>query len=265
MNAPKILYTDLSQYTFSVSGSFTSPSSSLTNLNSYERTDTWVQGETSDRFGIVVDFGTTKTCSYTVLDVDTSFTYPFGQMNVIAADDINFNTGSVELGQLGLSADNTCYFCNFDSTSKRYWKIEFIKEAYATMRPVTIYNWFIDTPLTFTRGYKWGFKADNSQYNTYEVTTLAGNIKTSQTYGGRKVWELQFELQDNTLRTAFQTFLDTVRGKMYPFYWIDTPASNIYESLCRYMQLDQDYVPVQSTRYNLNSVSFNMREHEAIR
>jgi hypothetical protein len=84
---------------------------------------------------------------------------------------------------------------------------------------------------------------------TYRVTALNGITRTSQTFGGRKLWELNFVLQDNTFVTAFQSFMSTIRGKLYPFFFKDVDAN-----LTRYFKLDSDYQPLTGRRYNINDL-----------
>jgi hypothetical protein len=161
---------------------------------------------------------------------------------LLGADDAAFTTNVVEAAVLTTVDDETCYK-TFDSISKRYWRVKYSSSAALDEAP-RIGNIFIGSAMEFTTPYDYGYKIENPEYATNEKTTLSGIKRSSQYYKGRLVYEINFRLQSEAFRTQFQNFVKAVRGRMYPFYFIDTDGTTV-----RYMNLTSDYVPV-SVPYN---------------
>ena len=78
---------------------------------------------------------------------------------------------------------------------------------------------------------------------------LSGEIRAAQAIGGRGVYELRFMLQDDTLRSDYQTFMKLCRGGLRPFYFLDSDGTTI-----RYVHAE-DYVPIRKQRYGRSDIA----------
>jgi hypothetical protein len=235
MANPKILYSDVSAYVCSSSAG-TNATYPLTNLNNYMVNSYWV-GSTTVSQRLVFDIGVAIPVTDFVID-GHNLTGVGASVSLQSATNAAFTTGIETICSLD-EDDDVPLHVSFASTTKRYFAIYYTPSGVAAPR---IGNIMIGTPLEFTTPYDNGFKPDVPEHNTTEFMTLSGQKRTSQQYKARLVWELKFSLQSTALKTAYQTFVRTVRGKMYPFYFIDTDGTTI-----RYMNLDSDYNPVVST------------------
>jgi hypothetical protein len=262
MSVPKILYTDLSVYTFS-SLAGTNPDYPLTNLNNYIVNSYWSGSTITNNQLLRFNLSTDTAVTQCVVDGHNFSSFWSGggySITLQCADDNNFSSNVTVLGTFStVTVDDVPISLTFNSVNKRYFALGF--SSMGTMNtPPRVGNVFIGTPLEFTTPYDNGFKTENAEYNTSEFVTLSGQTKTSQQYKGRIVYEIKFSLQSTALKTAFQTFIRTIRGKMFPFYFIDDDGT------VRYMRLDKDYQPVTSTNapgfWNIDSLV--MKTAEAI-
>lgn len=259
MANPKILYTDLSTYTFSSSAG-TNSSYPLSNLNNYIPNSYWSGSSTASNQRLVFDLGASKAVTDCIVDGHNfnSFWSGGGTIAFQYADNAAFTSNVVTVANFPTSWDDIPVALSFNSVNKRYFALLFTAISLDT--PPRVGNLFIGTPLTFTTPYSYGYKTENTEYVTSEFITLAGTTRTSQQYKGRIVYELNYTMQNAQFKTDFQLFQRTVRGKMFPFYFIDTDGTTI-----RYMNMLNDYQPVTTTNYGLNSVeSLVMKSNQAI-
>ncbi len=255
MSNPRITYQNLSNY-FSVSASYPgySATTETSSLQSYENADVWKSSVTSSGQLISIDFGSAQTFTDVVIDSNNFSDLNCTFISLIGADDSNLSVNATS-AIYDMKDSGSLFHTTFASpVSKRYWGVKFYG---AQSTYPYIGNLFLSNDLVFNTPYDWNYKTENKEYQTTEKVSLSGRIMTSQNFAGRIIYELQFSLQDNTLKTDFQTFQTTIRGKLRPFYFINTDGT------IRYMHCTDDYVPVESYRYNYNNVSLNMRTHES--
>lgn len=248
MANPKILYTDLSEYSFSSSHG-TNASYPLTNLNNYRLNSYWSGSSTAQGQRLIIDLGADTSVTTVIID-GHNFTGCGADQSIKIqyATDQAFTSGVTNWSSDIAQSDDTTVIATAASVSKRYWAIVYNSGGALTAAP-RIGNIYIGTPLTFTTPYNYGYKTENAEYQTSEKQTLSGIKRSSQIFKGRIVYELDFTYQDSTFVTDFQTFVKTVRGKLYPFYFIDTDGSTV-----RYMNLESDYVPVSVPSYGFGNV-----------
>ena len=76
------------------------------------------------------------------------------------------------------------------------------------------------------------------------------------------------KLQNDALKTAFQTFTSIVRGDLLPFYFVDVnndfPGTYGYSinGTITYMHIE-DYVPVTVNILGRNSITLKLKSHAA--
>lgn len=251
MPNPSILYTDLSTYTVSSSHG-TNTSYPLSNLKNYMETSYWIGSTKTENQRLIFDLGSAVPVT-TVVIAGHNLTAAATDNGIFIqyADDAAFTSGVTSATEITSTGDDITIRESFGTVTKRYWAIYWSGTVPFAAFP-RIGNVFFGTPMEFTTPYDNGYKIENAEYKTNEATTLSGTSRMSQTYKGRIIYEIKFSLQNTALKTAFQTFVKTVRGRMYPFYFIDSDGTQ------RYMHLDSDYVPVSSTNatgyYNIETL-----------
>lgn len=250
--SPFIIYSDLSTYT-TVSGSAAySGSYNYTNIKSYENTDIWQSDVTTNAQSLYVDFGSNQTFDSWVIDNNNFSSLGCSAIYVIAADNAGLTTNAAVAGTNDIQSSGSLFYNTFTAITRRYWGIRFFGAQ--SVKPY-IGNFFFSSKLTFSSPQDWGYKGENREYVTSEVVSLSGRIMTSQNYAGRIIDEHKFTLQTDTVADNFRTFQSTVRGKLRPFYYVDA------DNTIRYMHLTDDYTPVESVRYNINTINLKMRTH----
>lgn len=258
MANPKILYQDLSLMT--PSSSFgTDASYPVTNLQNYIASSYWKSNNTASVQWVTFDFGSPVSSSAVVID-GCNFASVAADNGILfqGANVVDFTGATTLATGLNALADDVTAYYTYTANAYRYYRLYFDASAPMGTYP-RIGNVFIGQPLEFTTPYTYGYKTENAEYKTNEFITLSGIKRTVQSYKGRIVYELKFNLQNSAFATAFKTFVRTVRGKMRPFYFIDTDETTV-----RYMNLDSDYVPVSVPHYGFANVeSIVMKTNES--
>ena len=255
MSNPKILAVDLSNYSISASHG-SDASYPVTNIQDYEYDTIWKSSDASSTPQYLwFDLLSTQTLDAIILHNYNIGTDPNGFITLSGST--NNSTWSA------IATDSIAYLSTgpvvrtFTAASYRYIKV--FLNGIIEAAPY-IGNVFIGSLLEFNTPYEFGYKKADTSYQTTEVVTLDGRIRTSQIMNGRYIWELSFKLQDDTLANNFRTFIYRVGGKESPFYFIDTDGSTV-----RYVHLTSDYVPVTTYRYGKNNITLKMLEHQATR
>jgi hypothetical protein len=245
MANPKIYYTDLSTYSVTASAGdiATHTSGSLRDYNY----STYWQSPNANSQNLIIDLGSAKTVTHVVLanhNFYSTFT-PNGTLQLAGCLSSNFVSTTYDEYTAWIQSDDDVVYEFPAPFTARYLK--FFWDGTLTTAPKAGEIWF-PTELEFDTPYQFGYKKDNPEYVTSEKVALDGTILTSQAYAGRYLWELNFALQSNTLATNFKTFHRAVRGKLYPFFFLDADGTTV-----RYFHIE-DYVPITTRRYNLNDI-----------
>jgi hypothetical protein len=264
MANPIILYSDPTPLAYGhvlgVSTASDNPSYPLTNLNDVEPSTQWKSATACN--GSVTHYltiDTYSTSAKTGIVIDNSNIVLMSSVVLLCGDDVNFSVGYTNLGSLTNAAigksNGDAIHLSFPSTTKRWFGISFADDdgIYPEVGNIMIAN-----ELEFSTPYDFGYKKENTSSEVYQHTSLDGTIRTTRAYAGRILYELQFSLQSDTLRTAFQAFVNTVKGKLNPFYFVDADGT------VRYMHME-DYIPVSTSHYGRHDIaSLVMSSHEAI-
>ena len=106
------------------------------------------------------------------------------------------------------------------------------------------------------------YKIENAEFKTFEGVTLNGNIRTTRLYtGGRGIYEVKFSLQSNYASDSLRVTYRSAKGKGYPIYFSEDPTTT--GNLSRLVFFADDYLPIETTGYNLNTVSVRMKTYTA--
>ena len=254
MASPYFLGCDLSIPTYTWSAGVNS-SYPVSNLATYFASDVSKSNATTSDQYITIDFGSAVSCNTIVIagqnfvevNPDTAI-----KLQTNTNDDTNWADASdvVTLAATG-AYSNSPIVKTFNAQSKRYWRIVFTSTCAVAPQ---FGNIFLGTRLAFESTYEWDFAKENPEYETAETVSLNGDIRMSQSFAGRKRWDLLFRLQSSTFRTAWDTFIGIVRGKLRPFYFVDTDGTTI-----NYVHLDADYTDVKGYRYNQNNLNVKLK------
>jgi hypothetical protein len=138
---------------------------------------------------------------------------------------------------------------SFSSTSRIYFRI--LYDNCASIVP-QVGRIFLGLSLDFTYPYDNPSKPTNRSFSTSVMTALDGRLRTSQSYTGRRRWEISFSGQkvgiDDTMRTNWMKFFKVVRGRLLPWYFLDT------DGLLYFVHLDTDIDPNAIFRHNINDL-----------
>ena len=261
MATPYVLGCDLSVPTYawktSAGADNVNTSFPLTNLKTYFAADVSKSNSTGASQYFLIDLGAATACNTLAISghnfnlvADASIV-----LQVNSNDDTDFTDEAdvKTLWEVGTVLTGSDVF-TFSSATKRYWRIIF--QVNVSVAP-QIGNIFLGTRTTFTSTYEWDFAKENKAYETMESTSINGDIRTSQVFSGRKRWDLLFRLQSDTFKTAWNTFISTVRGRLRPFFFVDA------DSTVNYVHLENDYNEVKNFRYNQNNLRIQMKEQVA--
>ena len=240
MANPLFLATDLSAVTVTASVA-ANASFPLTNLQTYFSSDAW-KSSTNTNQSITFDFGAAIACDTIVLDACNMSSLSLTTANLEYSTDNSTWSTAVDLKTLGTGG-----WVQFTTQTKRYWRINYVFSS--TTNAPTIGNWFIGTRFDPGFPYNNQYKNSNRKYETNEAIALDGRIRTSQAYTGRKTWEFDLTALTDSVKTSFQTFYLTTRGKMRPFYFLDTDGTTL-----TIVHFDMDLDPSTVMRYNINDL-----------
>lgn len=241
MANPYIIAQNLGLYTLSATS--TDASYPLINLQTGYEADLWKSAALTNAQKLVIDFGAATPINSMVLNAHNfgslGFTGSQG-VNLIGADDAALTTNPVTAVVLVQSdlAGNPMIVRTFATQTKRYWGLWFNIGAGTMSQYPTLGSFFVAGYMTFSSPQSFPFRALDPQFITVVSTTISGRLRSTQVLPGRAMFEFQFKLQTAQFRLDFQYFLKIVRGRLRPFYFIDTDSS-VY-----YVQLTQDYNPV---------------------
>lgn len=250
MSVPQILYYDQSSVTVSVSSG-----SGEDNLLDYQRETTWSNGNTGKDSWIRFDYGASVSMSAIAIDshnwsglADIGVSLKCSSTSDFSSDIVTITNG-LDLTKSGSYSS----WYSFSKTGRRYWRLQFASSVALTAIPSASMV-VIGDPVTFEDYYENNYEAGNKAFDTAVVTALDGTVRTSQPFNGHVVNRLSFQVQSDTVRSSWKTFIETVRGRLYPFFWRDP-----LEQVLLYMTLTKDYSPAIKSRYNQNAISVEMR------
>jgi hypothetical protein len=251
MANPYFLGCDLSipAYTWSAGVNTSYP---VANLKTYFVTDvSKANAKTQDQY-LLVDLGSALATDTVVIDG-----HNFGAVGADEGLKWQYNTNDDTVWDDAVTAvsfDNNSLAQSktYSAVTKRYWRLLFDSSAALTVEP-SIGNIFVGTRLQFEKTYEWDYARANKEFATSETQSLNGDIRMSQTFIGRKKWNLSFKLLTDAFKVLYDAFVDVVRGKLRPFYFIDADGS------VNYVHFENDYNEMKSFRYNLNDVQIQLK------
>jgi hypothetical protein len=233
---------------YTLGATSTNASYPLANLQTYFAADKWQANNTSAT-NLVIDFGAARSCDYIIIENHNLNTANIsGGENVVAleaADDSGFTTNKVTVLDDVRSSSSPVKW-TFNAVSKRYWRLA----APAATAAIYVGNLYLGTAFSFGSPPEYPFRLGDPQYATSEAVALNGAIRMSQPFLARYYYDFKFRLQSDTVKTNLITFLQTVRGKLRPFYFLNP----IDGTTLWYVHLDSDFNPADVINYGLNDI-----------
>lgn len=238
-----LLHSNVGSYTVSASNGYQT-GQEVENLLTYNPNDKWVSrnDDDNDQFlQISLPSGSVDTIIVHNHNLDSVIGN--GGVYLVKYDTDDYATP--EVVDALAAVDNGIYYATFPSTDARYWRIIYSGSLYA--EPY-IGNVMLGTRIVLRHDYIYGYKINNYAFTTNEIVTLDGTIRTNQAVQGRNTTEISFRYYDDATKSDWISFIQDVKGKLYPFYF----RNHLNE--ISYMRMAEDYTPMQAARYNLNDV-----------
>jgi len=259
MSNPKIIYANLSDWKFTLSGDTSDPANPIGNLSDYLQNTKWMsQG-----------YPSFIAASYQSLIIDTGGVSSF---NSILIDNHNLdsvmldNTTQPILVQTGSTTSFTsgvgtvltistssvdAYYGEFPLVSSSAWRI-FYNGIIAN--PPFIGNLFLCNHLKFDSTNNWNYIEDVPKHTSVSKRTANGINKFTQSNNNfaRLYSRFEFTLQTLGLKERFRAFASAIRGRLYPFYFINS------HDIIRYVNSETDLNNAMVTRYGQNSIMMEM-------
>lgn len=245
MENPKMLAQDLSRYTLTATS--TNASYPLTNLQTYFAADEWRSDSTAADQYLNIDLGAARNVSAIVIGTHNFDLLGADKVSLYGATAANYSDEVKEVDDLAVATDPNWF--PFTQVTKRYWRIKFALAVGSLSVEPALGNLYLGDELEFSSQYEFGAVQDDAEFQTTKAVNLSGEIRAAQAIGGRGVYELRFMLQDDTLRSDYQTFMKLCRGGLRPFYFLDSDGTTI-----RYVHAE-DYVPIRKQRYGRSDIA----------
>ena len=265
MANPKTYYTDLSQYAYTSSAGDL-PGNTTANLLNYVEAQPWISSSTAAQQTLTINFGQTLSSiprSYVLIGGhNLNGIMKTGTITVEACSLSDFSGGVQTIISIAHISSSGTYIADLSSSDwytpgtpeiYQYWRIRF--NGNLNWAP-SIGNFWIDNNyFAFSSTYDWNYKTQVPQYQTHTSVALDGTLRASQSYAGRNIYEVTFSYQDNPTRTNFLDLWQTCRGRLYPFYFLDTDGATT-----KYFYFMEDYFPIAATNYGQNTISVKLQE-----
>lgn len=246
---------------------YTGSGAGFSNLNDYDTVATWSSGVTTNGQYIQVDLGSARNVSHLAMQgVVIPYlpdVYDAAQISVSGSNSSGFSPNTV------LSSNIYTYLRNASGSgsivpmtttgSFRYVRVQVHELVGSTITiPFQLSALWAGNALVMDSPFDVPARTENAEYQTFEGTALNGNLRSTSIYsGGRLVNEVRFSIQSDTTANNIRSFVQSVKGRRFPFYFSeDTPTTH-----ARLMHFTDDYVPIETVGYNLNSVAMKMRTH----
>jgi hypothetical protein len=258
MANPQIMFSNVANYTITGSQAC-SGSNTWSNLNDFDIATVWQSSVGDTDQTLTVDMGSNTAVTTIVVDNHNWYValMPDATLEISGSTVSNFSSLAYNATHAaGTYGSSTRWFItlNGNGATARYWRFTFKALPSWGSNPAPYAgNIMLGSRFEFDQPYDWGYKVGDTEYKTSETIALDGTICTSQTYKGRIIYEVKFSQQTDTTVATFQTLVRSLRGKMYPFYFIDVDGTTVY-----YMHME-DYVPATNKLYNQNEIALKLR------
>lgn len=236
MSNPIFYAADMSAAVFTMSET-EDASYPLNNLYTNLPTLFWKSSTSTNNQTLNIDLGSAKACDFLGLG---HHSLVYIKLQVGETDDGNFAAPVDVVDNVSAMAES------FSSVTKRYWRLYFTNNNSIIPEIGLLY---LGTKLSMPFNYDMDAEMNNKQFATTVKESLAGTLRTSRQVAGRMRAEVTFSLNDDNTVTAWQLFMDTIKGQLNPFFFKDdNGVLGIYHS-------EEDYVPAKGMRANVNDIA----------
>ena len=215
----------------------------LSNLQNRNPNLKWTSGSAATGQRLKFDFGSGGLiANYIVL----------GNHNLTFLDNVEIyaGDGSIEtlVTTLPINDAGSDYFSFTNTTSYRYWSIEFNGTSTPSIANVSIGEKF-ETSINYNIGYKYG-----EQHITNSQRAIDGTLHTSQLYAGFETLELAYTNISEADRVGFLKMLNSIRGTLRPFYFVD------WDSTLSLFRVKNDYIPLTNKHFRIYDIELQLEE-----
>lgn len=234
------LYSDISGYTVSASQGGNTGS-----LLDYNPNNKWVSGNTNShqwiQFKVNENIDTIIIANH---NLSGSLTMT-GDDAVWLLRDNNVNFSSPEYVTPLVEPTRDIVIINIPATTDRYFR--FYYSGSLTEAPY-LGNVFFCKKVGFQRNYNIGYKINNHKFDTVVKTAINGRTQTYQKCDGKESIEATIAYLNDTKKAEWVTFANKIKGRLYPFYFLDD------DNYIHYVSMAKDYTPVIAMKTNINDV-----------
>jgi hypothetical protein len=231
-------------------------------LSTYYQNEQWRSLTSASGDYIAVDLGTGADASrnrsgIAVVNHNWSGIMATGYIQITASDTSDFSGGNVTaLQPLSTLTDPLLVPFTSAYSTKRYWRVQFAGNMNWAPRAGQI---FFGEIVDFGFPYDLPYQSGGREFRTTSREMLNGLIRTHQTSLGRRTFKLTFKGEkggiSDTVKTAWRSLYSRVRGPLRPFAMLDADGTSAY-----YVHLEGEDDPLDTFRYNVNSIELKMRE-----
>jgi hypothetical protein len=218
----------------------------LNNLHTNIPSLQWMSSTKAASQTLNIDMGSVKGCDFIALGEYDWNLLSGAKLQVGATDDGNFASPVNLLTSFTGSAP---IVFPFGFTTRRYWRILFTNTEGALGWKPSAGLLYLGYKMTMPFNYNMDAELGNKQYSTTSKESLSGILRTSRQVGGRARAEVSFTLIDDATVTAWQLFMETIQGRLNPFFFKDdSGVLDIYHS-------EDDYIPAKGVRANVSDIA----------
>lgn len=202
------------------------PTYPMSNLKDRNPLTLWKGPGTAQNQWLTIDFGAIRTCD-TIIVGNHNFTTLAVNVGIdLRASTDNFSSSNVEIVH-DLTAANGTSETEFASTALyRYWRIKFSSTVALGAIP-QIGNLFLGARADLSLPYNRGLKHGESYQTSFSRAIDTTPYMSQNTNDGLETWNFNWSNLGNTDKNSFLTLYNSVRGRLYPFYFIDTDGTTI--------------------------------------
>lgn len=195
----------------------------LSNLKLFYESDMWMSANNNNMQQLLIDYILPEK-TYAIIRnsnipeiIDND-----GVVKLQSAANAGFTVSLVTHNNWVMGGSLFSELTTFPTNVRRYWRILFEDTAGFIPR---VGNFWVGKEVDLLAWNAYPYTPGNYVYNTSKGVALDGKVRTSQTYGGHRHWELTMQNIDLASKNIFKSLFASVRGDMTPLYFTDVDSA----------------------------------------
>ena len=226
----------------------------LVNLHSNLPSMLWKSSANTNAQTLKIDLGSAKAVDFLAIGSSNFYSMTTTKLQYATTDDGNFSDPVDAFTDFN-DPDNAPYVCTFTLATKRYWRIIFTNTGGIIPQIGLL---LLGAKMAMPFNYDMDAELWNKQFTTNGIRAIDGTLRTASTIGGWKRAEVSFTILSDATATAWQALMDKIKGKLNPFFFADHLGE------IHIVHSEEDYVPVQGRRYNINDLARLKMCHQSV-